>query len=230
MVRSLCSIPYIVYPRAVSLTGELICFFRAPPRIVRPHQITGGNDLSSSPANASRSPHSSRLFQPPALLSDAVRRLGLAATDQRPEVDSRRSGDSEHTLRIMTNLLTFSQLRLQRDIAFETMDNAVNDQGGNVSMIPTRRSTVFIKVSSDISLARRKVATAYIFQASTLEDLCQFNANIAREHGQFAHERMFRTLQSLFPAHAPTQSIFGVVARRIIKQLLVRFSSPEGRG
>ncbi|KAG6372963.1 hypothetical protein JVT61DRAFT_7009 [Boletus reticuloceps] len=199
--------------------GELICFFRAPPRIVRPHQIGGGSELSGSPAHASRSPHTSRFFQPPALLSDAVRRLGLAATDQRPEVDFRRPGDSEHTLRIMTNLLTFSQLRLQRDFTIETMDNTVNDQGSNVSMIPTRRSTVFIKVSSDISLARRKVAAAYIFQASTVENLCRFNANVAREHGQFAHERMFRTLQSLFPAHVATQNIFGVVARQIINEL-----------
>ena len=216
--------PCIAYSRNASRTGELVCFFRAPPRIVRPHQINGGSELSHSPANASRSPHGSRLFQSPALLSDAVRRLGLAARDQRPEMDSRRPGDSEHTLRIMTNLLTFSQQRIQRNFAFETIDNAVtNDQGSNVSVIPTRRSTVFIKMSTDISLARRKVAGAYIFQAGTLEDLCQFNANVAREHGQFAHERMFRTLQSLFPAHAATQNIFGVVARRIIDQLLVRF-------
>ena len=154
------------------------------------------------------------------MLSDAVRRLGLAAKDQRPDVDSRRPGDSEHTLRIMTNLLTFSQQRVQRDFTFETMDNTgSNDQGSNVSMMPTRRSTVFVKVATDISLARRKVAATYIFQAGSLEDLCRFNANVAREHGQFAHERMFRTLQSLFPAHAATQNIFGVVSRRIISQL-----------
>ncbi|KAG8221615.1 hypothetical protein J3R82DRAFT_1892 [Butyriboletus roseoflavus] len=198
---------------------ELICFFRAPPRIVRPHQVDGGTELSSSPATASRSPHS-RLFQSPALLSDAVRRLGLAATDQRPEVDSRRPGDSEHTLRIMTNLLTFSQKRAQCDFAYETKENIVtNDQGSNVSMIPTRRSTVFIRLPTDVSLARRKVATAYIFQACTLEDLCRFNANVAREHGQFAHERMFRTLQSLCPAHAATQNNFGVVSHRIVNQM-----------
>lgn len=209
-----------------SRTEELICFFRALPRIVRPHQINGGSELSSSPATASRSPHSSRLFQSPALLSDAVRRLGLAATDQRPEVDSRRPGDSEHTLRIMTNLLTFSQQRAQWDVAFETKDNTVtNNQGSNVSMIPTRRSTVFIRLSTDISLARRKVAAAYIFQAGTLEDLCRFNANVAREHGQFAHERMFRTLQSLFPTHAATQNIFGVAAHRIVNQMSVRSES-----
>ena len=222
--------PYNHYSHDASRTEELICFFRAPPRIVRPHPVDGGNELSSSPAAASRSPHS-RLFQSPALLSDAVRRLGLAATDQRPEVDSRRPGDSEHTLRIMTNLLTFSQKRAQWDFAFETNDNTVtNDQGSNVSMIPTRRSTVFIRLPTDISLARRKVATAYIFQACTLEDLCRFNANIAREHGQFAHERTFRILQSLFPAHAATQNLFGVIAHRIVNQMLVRSGSLERRG
>ncbi|KAH0828570.1 hypothetical protein J3R83DRAFT_2840 [Lanmaoa asiatica] len=140
---------YKAYSRNASLTEELICFFRAPPRIVRPHQISGEDQLSSSPVAAPRSPHSSRLFQSPALLSDAVRRLGLAATDQRAEVDSRRPGDSEHTLRIMTNLLTFSQQRARWDFTFETQDNPVtNDQGSNVSMIPTRRSTVFIRRST----------------------------------------------------------------------------------
>lgn len=223
-------IPCNVYSRTTSRTEELICFFRALPRIVRPHQINGGSELASSPVTPSRPPHSSRLFQSPALLSDAVRRLGLAATDQRPETDSRRPGDSEHTLRIMTNLLTFSQQRAQWDISFETKDsNVTNDQGSNVSMIPTRRSTVFIRLSTDISLARRKVAAVYIFQASTLEDLCRFNASVAREHGQFAHERMFRTLQSLFPAHVATQNIFGIVARRIVNQMLVRSESLEGR-
>lgn len=219
---------YAAYSRNGSWTGELVCFFRAPPRIVRPHQINGGNELSSSPATASRS---SRFSQSPALLSDAVRRLALAAIDQRLEVDPRRPGDSEHTLRIMTNLLTFCQRRAQRDFAFETKENAVsNDQGSNIPMIPTQLSTVFIRVSTDISLARRKVAAAYVFHAGTLEDLCCFNANVAREHGQFAHERMFRTLQSLFPAHAATQDIFGVVSHQIIKQMSVRLEALEERG
>ena len=162
------------------------------------------------------------------MLSDAVRRLALAATDQRPEVELRRPGDSEHTLRIMTNLLAWSQRRVQRDFTSET-DNAVtNDQGSNISMIPTRLSTVFIRVPTDISLARRKVAAAYIFHAGTLEDLCRFNANVAREHGQFSHERMFATLRSLFPAHTATQDGFGVVSHQIIKQMLVRLEALGG--
>ncbi|KAF9218601.1 hypothetical protein BS17DRAFT_741950 [Gyrodon lividus] len=205
--------------------GELVCFFRAPPRIVRHHQVGGSGEVPDSPATTSRSPQASRFFQSPALLSDAVRRLGLAATDQRSDImGSQRPGDSENTLRIMTNLLTFSQQRVQRDSAFESKDNTgTNNLNNSVAMIPTRRSTVLIKVPSDISFARRKVAAAYIFQAGTLAELCEANAKIAREHGHFAHERVFRTLQSLFPGHQTTQNIFGVVGRQIVDKLHKEF-------
>ncbi|KIJ15733.1 hypothetical protein PAXINDRAFT_162821 [Paxillus involutus ATCC 200175] len=184
--------------------GELVCFFRAPPRIVRHHQVGSSSEALDSTATTSRSPQSSsRFFQSPALLSDAVRRLGLAAADQRSDIiDSKRPGDSENTLRIMTNLLTFSQQRVQRDSGLGPGENTgTNNHNSNVAMIPIRRSTVLIKVPTDISFARRKVAEAYIFQAATLAELCEVNARIAREHGQFAHQRVFRTLQSLFPAH-----------------------------
>ncbi|KAG9311307.1 hypothetical protein JVU11DRAFT_8395 [Chiua virens] len=194
--------------------GELICFFRAPPRIVRPHQ---GNELSS-PSGASRTP---RFFQSPALLSDAVRRLGLAAIDQRPDMVPRRLEDGEHTLRVMTNLLTFSQQRTQWGMAFETKDNAVgNDQGSNISMITYSDGVRWSSESRPrLYLPGEKLPQAYIFQASTLEDLCRFNADVAREHGQFAHERMFRTLQSLFPAHEARQDVFGVVTHQIVNQM-----------
>ncbi|KIK52863.1 hypothetical protein GYMLUDRAFT_233211 [Collybiopsis luxurians FD-317 M1] len=100
--------------------GELVCFFRAPPRIVR---NTIGNVLSQSrsPARSSVEPsHPDRdsasnnnegtstecgadaevaqghrtssspqaFHQSPALLSDAVRRLGLAATDRETAIRS----------------------------------------------------------------------------------------------------------------------------------------------
>ena len=224
MARSLLLIRYCALK--TYWTGELICFFRATPRIVRNHQIGGENELPTSPAAA---PRSAQFSQSPASLSDAVRRLSHAATDQRLEADSRRPGDNEHTLRIMTNLLTFSQRKAQRDFGFEMTDDTItNDPGNNIPMIPTYLSTVFIKLSRESLLARRKVAAAYIFYAGTLEDLCRFNANIARHHGQFAHERMFLTLQSLFPAHAATRNIFGVVPRRIIKKMSVCLKTISG--
>ncbi|KIJ64123.1 hypothetical protein HYDPIDRAFT_112664 [Hydnomerulius pinastri MD-312] len=205
--------------------GELVCFFRAPPRIVRHHQVGGGSDISASPAAASRSSQSSsRFFQSPALLSDAVRRLGLAATDQRSDtVDSRRPGDSDNTLRIMTNLLTFSQQKAARDSGSDSKGDINN--GNNVALIPTRRSTVLIRVPTDVSFARRKVAAEYVFEAATLAELCGANASIAREHGQFAHERVFRMLQSLFPVpeEGGMSDVFGIVARQIIDKLHKEF-------
>ncbi|KAF5386494.1 hypothetical protein D9757_005834 [Collybiopsis confluens] len=107
-----CLSPYAwILIKSYPLLGELVCFFRAPPRIVR-NAI--GNVLSQSRSSAQSSverplpdrdvvingnddPHSESrpaagtthtppppqtFHQSPALISDAVRRLGLAATDR----------------------------------------------------------------------------------------------------------------------------------------------------
>ncbi|KAF9244268.1 hypothetical protein BU15DRAFT_86169 [Melanogaster broomeanus] len=183
--------------------GELVCFFRAPPRII-----------PGSPATSRSPPPASRFFQPPSLLSDALQ------TKRPDSIDSGRPGNTENTLRIMTNLLTFSRHRAQRESGVHSKDNiGTSNHNNNVARVPIHRSTVLIRVPSDISFARRKVAAAYIFQADTLAELCEANAKIAREHGQFAHERVFRTLRSLFPAHETTQNVFGVVGHQIVDTL-----------
>ncbi|EGN97137.1 hypothetical protein SERLA73DRAFT_57400 [Serpula lacrymans var. lacrymans S7.3] len=175
--------------------GELVCFFRAPPRIVR-------NPLreisTSSAAAATHSPETvPRFFQSPALLADAVRRLGLAATDRMVDLaDPKRAEDGDNILRIMTNLLTFSQQKVRR----ESESNSLDDIPASYSLIPMRRSTIFIKYPSDITNANRTVAAEYIFESQNLANLCETNAHIAKVNGQLHHERVFKTLQALFPS------------------------------
>lgn len=197
--------------------GELVCFFRAMPRIIR--------NISSevtSPAAYSRSPPSSQpVVQSPSLLSDAIRRLGLAAVDQRPGLQAtRRLDESDHTLRIMTNLLTFSRQKPRRN-----SDTQPDISSSSVAGLPVRGTTVYIKIPSDINFSQRKVAAAYVFEAPTLGGLCSTNARIAREHGQFGHERMFKTLQSLFPMQqsTATENIFTVATLYIVEKLHKEF-------
>ncbi|KAI6038574.1 hypothetical protein EDC04DRAFT_1953831 [Pisolithus marmoratus] len=195
--------------------GELVCFFWAAPRGSR-------NSDVASPATHSLSPPSSRpLFQPPALLSDAIRRLALAAVDRQPDgADFRRWDESDHTLRIMTNLLTFSRQKSRRN-----SDSHDAPSRYVTPAMPACRSTVYIRLPDDINLFRRKVAAAYIFDAVTLPSLCATNARIACEHGQFSHERVFRTLGSLFPPHeaAVSFNIFTAAGLRIIENLHKQF-------
>ncbi|KAH7890370.1 hypothetical protein F5I97DRAFT_1798915 [Phlebopus sp. FC_14] len=198
--------------------GELVCFFRAPPRIMQ--QMT---EVPASSTTASRSsPSSSRFSQSPALLADAVRRLELAATDSRLDVvDPGGVTRSDHTLRIMTNLLTFSQQRTRRNSGPEVKDNGPSGNLAVIPAIPTRRSTVLIRVPAESSVAGRRVAVEYIFESDTLSKMCETNALIARQHGQFSHERAFKTLGTLFPTGQvdSPHGDFSIITRQVIDQL-----------
>ncbi|KAJ7739030.1 hypothetical protein DFH07DRAFT_983862 [Mycena maculata] len=194
--------------------GELVCFFRAPPRIVR--HVLRDLSISASPAKTvsdiPTTTHDSvdisadhpppRVFRSPALIADAVRRLSLAATDRvvKP-LDPRRPADGDHILRIMTNLLTFSHdTTHSRDSESSRLRGEDGGFRADSFAYPApRRSTVFITNTTDISGADRKVAVGYVFEAETLAVLCQKNAEVAREHGRYDHERIFKILLALFP-------------------------------
>jgi hypothetical protein len=206
----------------VVLQGDLVCFFRAPPRIVR----NVLRNISASPAASSRSPASvPRLFQSPALLSDAVRRLGLAATDRTlASINPKRTDDGpDNILRIMTNLLTFSQHKFRRE-----SDSKHDEIPASYSLIPVRRSTVYLVRDVDIARADRKVAEQYVFESDSLSELCDKNARIASANLRFDHARVFRVLQSLFPtlekdSAAPSNVPlrFSLLAREIMTRLQV---------
>lgn len=142
-----------------------------------------------------------RVFRSPALIADAVRRLSLAATDRvvKP-LDPRRPQDGDHILRIMTNLLTFSHdTSHHRDSESSRLRGEDGFRADSFAYPAPRRSTVFITNTSDISGSDRKVAVEYVFDAETVAVLCQKNAEVAREHGRYDHERIFKILLALFP-------------------------------
>lgn len=205
--------------------GELVCFFRAPPRIVRNPM----NEMSASPVPtpASRSsPSAQRLFQPPSLLSDAVRRLDMAAIDRDRLLDSlpRSSGDNDTTMRIMTNLLTFSHRHHhKRHESMTTPASSLPTANPGYAKVPvlTRRSTVLIEGPTDTAFAQRKVAEAYVFghDGESVGAICEANAKIAHEHGQWSHERVWRILRGLFPTSVTKGAGPSKIARKILDSL-----------
>lgn len=178
--------------------GELVCFFRAPPRIVR----NALRELSSSsPSSEPRTSHElagPRLFWSPILLSDAVRRLQLAAHDQDTEaLEVKRTEDAHSILRIMSNLFTFSHQKSRR-VSDQSSLRQTDDLQTNYSLLPTRRSTVYIKDASLVTGIDVEAARRYVFpSAADPIAACKENANAASLLGRLDHERVLEMLQVL---------------------------------
>ncbi|KAJ3726694.1 hypothetical protein C8R42DRAFT_694325 [Lentinula raphanica] len=210
--------------------GELVCFFRAPPRIVR-----NANSLMShsrSPArnhsNFDRESLNFETFQrSPALVSDAVRRLTLAARDRDGSYPTQLYPSAPQVqaqiTRIMTNLLTFPRHRGRRQSnSFQSalgldasgdgaqmMDNGEEEimRSGQRSYSTlalvagsTRKSQVVIANTTGLVGGDKSVAEDYVFSAEQCRDLvqmCDSNAIAARLHGRYDHERVFRSIGAL---------------------------------
>ncbi|KAI0056151.1 hypothetical protein BV25DRAFT_1814563 [Artomyces pyxidatus] len=177
--------------------SQLVCFNRAPPRIVRNPM----HELSVSPSGPSRSVESiPRLFQSPALISDAVRRLTVASHDQTfATSDPRRGENGGNILHIMTNLLMFSRLKSRRA---SEQSRALDEIPANYSLVPTHVITVFLRDASQVVGARagQEMAGEHVFEGDDPAELCEKNAAVARKHGRRDHERFFQTMGMLFPS------------------------------
>ncbi|KAF5346263.1 hypothetical protein D9756_011276 [Leucocoprinus leucothites] len=204
--------------------GELICFFRAPLRLVM-QNVRGGKTADSTPQKRPSSTQQSvgpvddddhqkreqvdtsqtQMFSYPALLSDAVKRLTLAAVDRSYAPDPRRQ-KGEDMGRIMTDLLTLSQ---HRDRQAEAKGGITGDgaqqplsQGGQaannqVAVIQVRRSMMYASNINWLDGPDKKVAAGYVFEANTLAGVCEKNAAVAGECRRYDHERVWRTLEAL---------------------------------
>ncbi|KAG5639878.1 hypothetical protein DXG03_002709, partial [Asterophora parasitica] len=229
--------------------GELVCFFRAPTRIVR--NVLRG--LSDSPATPSEEPAlvpppsaepvpAPRMFQSPSLISDAVRRLALSATDRNMKAsdNARRLGDRHNILRIMTNLLTL-QPKPKSSQASEGEHRPLGDLLKSYALLSApRRSTVFIENTTNIAGGDRKVAKDYVFGDAPevgrvagsgcnggLKDVCARNAKAARLHGRYDHERAFKTLQALLSATSTNGPTFNTMALQVIMGLYTDFAKSK---
>jgi hypothetical protein len=147
----------------------------------------------------SPAPQKPSYLRSPALVSDAVRRLGLAATDRfvAPIDPKQRETTGGNIIRAMTNLLTIPQPKPRRDSDPKHPNDGIQK---NYAVYPTRRSIVFSTSTNNIAGADKKVAVDYVFtvRSGSLADVCETNAVIANDHGRYDHEQVFRTLKMLF--------------------------------
>ncbi|CAK5284473.1 unnamed protein product [Mycena citricolor] len=207
--------------------GELVCFFRSPPRIVQ-HVLRDSKSVSAAESEApdnldlGRPEEPERMASPtsarsPALIADAVRRLNLAAKDRivKPlEMGSTRH-DDDHILRIMTNLLTFSHDTRESEAAGSRQRAEESAAGASAP----RRSTVFITPTSHFAGADQKVAGGYVFEADSVGRLCAKNAEVAKQAGRYDHARMFDTLGALFPAFGDGPTLPSTLAVKVVDRL-----------
>lgn len=151
-------------------------------------------DLSASPSIGSRGPENPpRLFRSPGLLSDAVRRLSVAATDREVETsDTKKTEDMNSILRIMSNLYSFSNQKARK---FSENSRPSDDVPNSFSLLPTRRSTVFIRDASSTIGLDIPSAAQYVYPTTNPRNWCAKNAEIARHNGRFYHQRIFTMLQ-----------------------------------
>lgn len=114
--------------------------------------------------------------------------------------------------RAMTNLLTIQHPReLRRDSDARGMDDTAslsNGSGANrFSLIPTRRSTVHLTSTMGLTGSEKRMGQGYVFSGTTLREVCEKNAEFAKEMRRYEHERVFRTLQSLFRGSEETGNV-----------------------
>ena len=228
--RKACSVPMVSrvseYLTCASFhlshVGELICFFRAPPRIVRNplHEMSASPSLRAQEA-------APRLFRAPASLSDAINHLTVASNDRIPSNTSRRTEDAANILRIMTNLLTFSQGKRRR---VSERSQPTNDDVPYALLPTRRRSTVLIKPAAIIGHPDRVIASQYRMDTTKPGDSCRANALIAKQHGRYDHERVFKTLEILIEgcsaqSNSPDRQkrVLGSPGTKLARNLLFRF-------
>ncbi|KAI9068878.1 hypothetical protein FKP32DRAFT_1587345 [Trametes sanguinea] len=212
-----------------SANGMLVCFDNAPPRIVR----NPLRDISISPSVASRPPDAApRIFQSPALLSDAVRRLASVAQDREsPSAERKRGDDPSHVdnvLRIMDNLFTFSSHILHASSKPRRVSDhsrQAEDIPAQYAFLPSKRSsiyTVYIKSAEGIlGVPDTEAAAAYVLKGN-LVDVFSVNAAVARSLGRSDHERMFKMLQVLVDPRADDHLS---MAHGVVEPLAVTFGT-----
>ncbi|KAI9438551.1 WD40-repeat-containing domain protein [Lactarius indigo] len=188
--------------------GQLVCFSRAPPRIVRNplHELTS-SPSASRPVPADSIP---RLFQSPALISDAVRRLARASHDSRISgSDAQRRENGDNILHIMTNLLLFSRLKQRRP---SEQSRQLDDIPANYSLLPTHAMTYL----------GEELAAEYVFDAATPSERAKYNRR--------DHEDFFVSLGLLLSSYnelSPKAWGANALACTFIKQMYGKFAQEK---
>lgn len=211
-----------------SSSGHLVCFFRAPTRVVTATQP----ELISSPKPSIPAVPA---VKPPYAVTDAILQL-KAASFGRPVTRSSSQGTSgtKNMGQVITKMLTFSPHLDLTDarVSAAPRDNELRAQATALQNT-VHIFTVANSVGPDVS-----VAQSYSFEAPSLGALCDQNAAIAALTRRYDHQRIFLMLRSLFPhmephtvsetiSTAPEPIHVSALADNLIRQLYTKLSSEK---
>ncbi|KAJ1310171.1 hypothetical protein OPQ81_006915 [Rhizoctonia solani] len=177
--------------------GELVCFFPAAPVVIR-------DGRTPSPSTASRTGTGTgsvgriRPFAPSAIVSHALRGLSQLAVDK-PTLSTSHPRARDAALRFSDHL--FARTSVSRPRHSDSV-NSWNSPNKPPQVTPTH-TFVVIKNLSCLIPSDRTLAEKYIVLAKNPAAICRANANLARDHSRHDHERIWKTLATVFQQVVP---------------------------
>ncbi|ELU44516.1 G-patch domain-containing protein [Rhizoctonia solani AG-1 IA] len=189
---------WVYYPTGInwlltSCIGELVCFFPAAPVIIRDGRTPSPSTTSrTGTGTGTGSASRIRPFAPSAIVSHALRGLSQLAVDK-PTISTNHS-----KARDAAGILRFS------DHLFARTSMSVSEPTHRVQRCVAQTHTfVVIKNLTHLIPVDRVLAEKYVILEKNPAALCRANASVAREHSRHDHERIWKTLATVFQQVVP---------------------------
>jgi hypothetical protein len=179
-------------------------------------------------------PSSSRMFSSPALLSEALRHLSIAAYDRSSTLDSKRyninkerHADHKNAIHVTTGLLSLCQLKDRKEFGGgESQQQRTQGYSAttnhSTAAVPVRRSMMFASNINWLAGPDKQVAVGYVFQGDSLAEVCEVNAKVAKEFGRFDHERVWMSLLALLKTIGPSGKWLNLESEKFGKQMFLK--------
>jgi hypothetical protein len=178
---------------------------------------------------------SSRMFSSPALLSEALRHLSMAAVDRSSTQDSKRHNnnkdrhaDNKDAIHVTTGLLSLCQLKDRKEFGGgepqqqQQRTQASSATNHSTAVVPVRRSMMFASNINWLAGPDKQVAVGYVFQGDSLVEVCEVNAKVAKEHRRFDHERVWGSLLALLKSIGPLGKWLNLESEKLGKQMFMK--------
>ncbi|CEL52196.1 putative RWD, RING finger and WD repeat-containing protein C11E3,05 OS=Schizosaccharomyces pombe (strain 972 / ATCC 24843) GN=SPAC11E3.05 PE=1 SV=1 [Rhizoctonia solani AG-1 IB] len=181
--------------------GELVCFFPAAPVIIRDGRTPSPSTTSrTGTGTGTGSAGRIRPFAPSAIVSHALRGLSQLAVDKPAMSTSHpKARDAAGVLRFSDHL--FARTSMSRPRHSDSV-NSWNSTNKPAQVAPTH-TFVVIKNLAPLIPADRTLAEKYAVLAKNPAALCRANVAIARDHSRHDHERIWKTLATVFQQVVP---------------------------
>ncbi|GAB1517411.1 hypothetical protein RhiTH_000459 [Rhizoctonia solani] len=181
--------------------GELVCFFPAAPVIIRDGRTPSPSTTSrTGTGTGTGSASRIRPFAPSAIVSHALRGLSQLAVDK-PTISTNHSKarDAAGILRFSDHLFARTSMSRPRHSDSVNSWNSTNKP----AQVAQTHTFVVIKNLTHLIPVDRVLAEKYVILEKNPAALCRANASVAREHSRHDHERIWKTLATVFQQVVP---------------------------